>query len=253
MTTDASAPTRPFLSAQWRWLCVVNYAVDPALLAPFLPAGLAIDFFQEQTFVSLVGFRFLRTAVLGCPALCHRDFDEANLRFYVRRTVGDEVRRGVVFVCELVPKALVAWVARVVYHENYRTARMRSVVQPAEPNAVGRVRYEWDRGNEPCSLEAEFRGEPRALVPGSVDEFILEHYWGYVRRRTGQTAEYQVEHPPWKVWTPETFAFRGDPTPYYGERFARVLAGAPHSAVVAAGSDVAVRRGRILSPNPPHP
>ena len=44
-------------------------------------------------YVSLVGFRFLNTRVLGVSIPFHRDFDEVNLRFYVRRNIGSEVRR----------------------------------------------------------------------------------------------------------------------------------------------------------------
>jgi uncharacterized protein len=87
-----------FLTAEWRDLAILNYAVDEALLQPHVPAGTELDFFEGNTYISLVGFRFLNTRVLGIPVPLHRDFDEVNLRFYVRRVTGSEVRRGVVFV-----------------------------------------------------------------------------------------------------------------------------------------------------------
>ena len=34
----ANAPVRPFLTAEWRDLLMVNFAVDPSLLAPHVPA-----------------------------------------------------------------------------------------------------------------------------------------------------------------------------------------------------------------------
>ncbi len=40
-----------FLKAEWRHLAMLNYAVDPALLAPHLPAGCELDFFGGQTFL----------------------------------------------------------------------------------------------------------------------------------------------------------------------------------------------------------
>src|ERR1700732_1019484 len=98
---------------------MLNYAADPQVLMPRVPAGTELDFFDGQTFVSLVGFRFLDTKVLGIPIPFHRDFDEVNLRFYVQRNSGSEFRRGVVFIREIVPKRAIAAVARRVYNEKY--------------------------------------------------------------------------------------------------------------------------------------
>lgn len=246
VVTPKELPARPFLTAQWRWLAMLNYEVDPDSLHPYLPTGVDIDLFDGRAFVSLVGFRFLKTCVLGFGVPCHRDFDEVNLRFYVKREMEGETRRGVVFIREMVPKRMVAWVANRIYHENYRTVAMRSEVQPPQPGSPGRVSYAWD-GGSPCRLTATFAGNPTPLTPGSLPEFILEHYWGYTLRRDGMTAEYQVEHPSWNVWIPETAAIEGNVEPYYGAAFARVLRGPCHSALVADGSDIMVRRGRILS------
>src|ERR1700730_14672902 len=110
---------RTFLTAEWRNLAMLNYEVEPSLLSPFIPSGTEIDRWDDKTFVSLVGFRFLNTRVRGIPIPFHRNFEEVNLRFYVRRTVGDEVRRGVVFIKEIVPRWAIAAVARSVYNERY--------------------------------------------------------------------------------------------------------------------------------------
>ena len=106
-----------FLTAEWRYLAMLNYAVDPQVLLPRVPAGTELDFFDGQTFVSLVGFLFRDTRVLGLRIPGHQTFEEVNLRFYVRRgangrTVDGEVRRGVVFVREIVPRWAIAAVAR---------------------------------------------------------------------------------------------------------------------------------------------
>ena len=82
---------------------MLNYEVDPAILRPFVPAGCELDAWNGRTLVSMVGFRFLDTGVLGIPIPLHRHFDEVNLRFYVGRRPGDEWRRGVVFIKEIVP------------------------------------------------------------------------------------------------------------------------------------------------------
>lgn len=67
----------PFLTAEWRYLVMLNFVADPALLKPSVPLGTELDFHQGETFVSLVGFRFLRTRMLGLPIPLHRDFEES--------------------------------------------------------------------------------------------------------------------------------------------------------------------------------
>jgi uncharacterized protein len=124
-TKTGRDPARPFLTAAWHQLAMLNYEVDAALLAPYIPSGLEIDYWQGRTYVSLIGFRFLNTRVLGFPIPFHRSFDEVNLRFYVRR----EECRGVVFIREIVPRAAIALVARRVYGENYVSLPMRHQIE----------------------------------------------------------------------------------------------------------------------------
>src|SRR5262245_53035082 len=114
-----------FLTAEWRDLAMLNYEIDPAVLASRVPPGCELDTWDGRTFVSVVGFRFLRTRVLGVPVPFHVNFEEVNLRFYVRRKADSEWRRGVVFVKELVPRRAIALVARVAYGENYVAFPMR--------------------------------------------------------------------------------------------------------------------------------
>src|SRR5260370_15712914 len=119
-TTQMSPPKRVFLSAEWRDLVMLNYEVEPGLLKRYVPPGTTLDSFQRRTYISLVGFRFCRTKLLGrFPVPFHTDFDEVNLRFYVRRNEGGEDRRGVVFIAEVVPTCAIAATARLIYGENY--------------------------------------------------------------------------------------------------------------------------------------
>lgn len=71
---------KPFLTAEWQWLAMLNYEVPPEILVPWLPHGVELDPWQGRTLVSLVGFRFLNTRVMGLPVPGHRNFDEVNLR-----------------------------------------------------------------------------------------------------------------------------------------------------------------------------
>ena len=154
--------TAPFLTAQWRHLVMLNYEVDPALLTSRVPRGTELDVWNGRTFVSLVGFRFLDTRVLGWRIPFHTNFDEVNLRFYVRHRSGDEWRRGVVFVKEIVPRTAIALVARWAYNEQYVALPMRSEIElPSDSNAArGSMSYSWKWAGRWSELRAQVESEP---------------------------------------------------------------------------------------------
>jgi uncharacterized protein YqjF (DUF2071 family) len=236
-----------FLTAEWLDLAMLNYEIDPATLRARIPAGCELDSFAGRTYVSVVGFRFLRTRVLGMPIPFHVNFDEVNLRFYVRRAVAGERRRGVVFVKELVPRRAIAWVARVVYGENYVALPMRHEVTRQAASKPMRAAYRWKRGGRWEGLSVTCSGAP-ALAPEDAEEsFITEHYWGYARQPDGATIEYRVEHPRWRVWRAETAALECDVAALYGPEFVAPLSRAPATAFVADGSPVIVHRGHRLA------
>ncbi|HEX3147626.1 MAG TPA: DUF2071 domain-containing protein [Gemmataceae bacterium] len=238
-----SEPAVPgiFLTAEWRHLLMVNYVVDATVLAPLVPPGTELDLWQGRAYVSVVGFRFLRTKVLGVLVPFHRNFDEVNLRFYVRRKVEGEWRKGVAFVKEIVPKRAIAFVARTLYNENYVRMPMRSHV--AVP---GEVRYEWQHSGEWEGVSASVIGDGFMPDPAGEETFITEHYWGYAGQKDGSTVEYGVEHVPWRVWQCVAPKLTCRVDRLYGERFASYLVGPPVSAFVADGSPVIVRRGGRL-------
>src|SRR5262249_4301461 len=240
---ESQLARRPvFLTAEWRWLVMLNYDVEPALLAPRVPPGTELDTWNGRHAVSLVGFRFLRTKVLGLSVPFHREFEEVNLRFYVRRRAGTEWKRGVVFVRELVPRLALAAVARLVYHEPYSAVPMRHAIDPQ----AGRIAYSWRWGRAWYALSADAPDQAPLPSPGSAAEFITEHVGGYGRPRTGRTREYGVERPSWPVRTARRVRAAGAWSALYGTELGRVLEGTPRSAFVAEGSPVVVRRPTLL-------
>jgi uncharacterized protein len=195
-----------------------------------------------------VGFRFLRTCVLGVPVPGHRNFEEVNLRFYVRRHAPDRaVRRGVTFVRELVPRAAIAWMARLAYNEPYWALPMRSNAPSGPVDRPGRVAYQWRRRSEWEGIAATVVGPKTVPAEGSEAAFITEHYWGYTRQRNGLTAEYQVAHPRWAVWLGDSPELAADVATLYGPAFAPALERQPSSVYVAEGSPVTVYRPTYLT------
>lgn len=243
MSAKGSSDPGRFLDAEWRDLLMLNYEVAPEILRPRVPAGTELDSFEGRFYASLVAFRFANTRVLGCPIPFHRDFEELNLRFYVRRTVGAETRRAVVFVREVVPRRAIAAMARALYNEPYVALPMRSVVQGDPP----RVEYAWAQDGRWHTLAGRAQGTGRVPDDGTQEAFITEHYWGCTPRRRGGTFEYRVEHPRWRVWPAVDVQVAADLTGLYGASIAAALAG-PASAFIAEGSPVRVYRPTVLDP-----
>ena len=239
---------KPFLTASWTHLAMLNYEIDPGILAPHLPAGTELDRFHGRTYASMVGFLYAGTRVWGAAIPLHRSFAEVNLRFYVRRLGPEGWRRGVVFIKEIVPRRAVAFVARVLYDENFVALPMRHAITPREGDeeTPGRVEYRWRFAGQWERLAVETARPAAPAPPDSEAEFITEHYWGYTARRDGTTSEYRVEHPPWRVWQVSRAEFVCDVARFYGPQFAGPLAAAPTSAFLAEGSPVKVYRGQRL-------
>ena len=226
---------------------MLNYDIDAAILTPLVPSGTELDVTDHGALVSMVGFQFLNTRLLGIPVPFHGNFDEIDLRFYVRRRVEGQWRRGVVFIKEIVRKRAIAAVARWFYNENYVTARTCSAVAvpDARADCDGHVEYQWGDGVM-SSMSAAFAGLPNLPAAGSEQEFVTEHYWGYTRQRDGSSIEYQVDHPRWRVWPAANVQLSCDVEATYGREYEAALVGEPRSAMVAEGSAVVVHRGRRI-------
>ncbi|MBX2980119.1 MAG: DUF2071 domain-containing protein [Flavobacteriales bacterium] len=234
---------RAFLRAEWRKLAIANYAVHPKLLEPYLPFGTELDLWNGNCYVSLVGFMFQRTRVLGVPVPFHINFPEVNLRFYVRRKEGEEWRRGVVFIQEIVPRVALTLVANTLYGEHYRTLPMQHNWLQQDDQLT--VRYAW-RKSRWHAFTVTAQGDPVEMAEGSEAEFITEHYWGYTRLTPQHTNSYAVEHPRWKVYPVIGHSMDVDFGLIYGPNFADLRMQEPLSVMLAEGSPIVVRKGVSL-------
>ncbi len=234
-----------FLSAEWRKLILANYPIDPELLLPYLPKGTELDFFEDTCYVSLVGFLFLHTKVLGIPIPFHKNFEEFNLRFYVKRKTSEGWKRGVVFIKEIVPKRAIAYTAKAVYREPYVYMPMRHEILPTKENV--QVGYYFQHNNFWNKITVTAKNTPLDFAQNSVEEFITEHYWGYNRYSKGSTMEYEVAHPAWKMYPVTDFSIHIKFKELYGEKFASVLQSRPLSVLLAEGSEIVVRKGSKIT------
>jgi uncharacterized protein YqjF (DUF2071 family) len=234
------APTKimkKFLTAKWQDLVMANYEIEPSLLEEFIPKGTSLDLHEGKCFVSLVAFMFLDTRVQGFMVPFHINFEEVNLRFYVKRETKEETRRGVTFIKEIVPRMAIATVAKAFYGEPYEAWKM------SHAKEKNKLIYAWWKHDKSHHVKVKIGENLGVPAENSEGEFIIEHYWGYTKRGEDRTDEYKVEHPKWELFGIEDFEINADFGELYGERFWHLSSAKPHSIFMAKGSDISVYKG----------
>lgn len=226
-----------FLKAEWRKLLLVNYAIDPAILTPYLPAHTTIDTWNNKCYGSLVGFMFLNTRVQGIGFPFHKNFCEINLRFYVKYNGDGTWQRGVVFIKEFVPRSMVAFIANTFFKEHYAALPMRHNWEEKDKSLS--IKYSWKTGKW-NSMEVQTANTPVEISEGSEEEFITEHYYGYSKFSDTVSTEYKVEHPKWTVYPVEDYTMDVDFDKCYGRTWGFLNQAVPQSVFLAEGSVVSV-------------
>jgi hypothetical protein len=228
-----------FLSAKWENLIMANYAVDPQLLIPYLPAGVELDYHDGKTYVSLVGFLFKNTKLFSVPIPLLGTFEEVNLRFYVKRTEGSSVKRGVVFINETVPYKAVAWMANKLYKEHYTAVPTKS--QFKIDSKLKHIAYQWRAAGIWNTISVVAKNEVLPMKPGSIEEFIFENYYGFTKVSNFKTEEYQINHPSWLINEVQEYEIDCDFKTMYGTHFEHLSSTKPDSIMIAEGSAVSVK------------
>jgi uncharacterized protein len=228
-----------FMTAHWSNLIMANYSVDPALLKPYLPEKLELDLYNGLPYVSLVGFLFDKIKIFGTPVPGFGRFEEINLRFYVVRKDKNETRRGVVFIKEAVPNRLVAWLANNLYREHYISVPTRHIWnQTGTPQSI---EYQWKVNRRWNRMAVRTGAEPKILQPGSMEEFIFEHYYGYTKARQNLTEEYHILHPKWFTNDVSAYEIDCDFTGNYGKDFGFLQFQTPQSVLFSEGSAISIK------------
>jgi uncharacterized protein YqjF (DUF2071 family) len=233
-----------FLTAEWRKLAIANYAIDKNLLTRFLPVGTELDLWNDTCYVSLIGFLFKNTKLLGFSIPFHANFEEVNLRFYVKYKDGETVKRGVVFIKEIVPKFALSVVANTIYNENYETMPMTHSWSETEEDRT--VEYRWRCKNAWQSFSVRANKGLSEISAGTEAEFITEHYWGYARYSATKTNEYEVRHPKWAQYKVKDFKIDVDFALTYGVEFSCLNQQQPVSVMLAEGSDISVEGKKVI-------
>ncbi|GAA3778890.1 DUF2071 domain-containing protein [Flavobacterium ginsengiterrae] len=237
-----------FLNAQWKNLALFNYEVNREVLEKYVPAGTEIDIWNGKCYVSLVGFLFKETKVLGLKVPFHVDFEEVNLRFYVKRFENGEWKRGVVFIKEIVPKKAITFIANTWYQEHYETLKMKHEI--IENKNTNTFMYQWKNDKNWNTIQIETKNILSEIEVNSEAEFITEHYFGYTKIDEDSTFEYEVTHPRWEQFEVLNHQIDIDFQNTYGSDFAFLQNLKPTSVFLAKGSKIGVKNKRKLQITP---
>ena len=233
-----------FLSAKWNNLIIANYIISPEYLLKYLPVGTEIDIWEDKCYVSLVGFMFKDTKVLGFKIPKHTNFEEVNLRFYVKRFENGAWKRGVVFIKEIVPKNAITFIANSLYKEHYQTRKMRHQITENETSKL--FNYQWKVDGKWNTIKVETQKEYKEIEIDSEAEFITEHYFGYTKYNDNTTFEYEVKHPRWEQLEVKNCMVKVDFKKNYGADFEILQNAKPVSVLLAKGSQIKVENKKTI-------
>lgn len=190
-------PARPWLmTMSWHDLLFLHYRADPAALARTIPAGLTLDTFGGEAFVSVVPFRMSHVGPRGLNFLPGVSaFPELNVRTYV--TAGE--KRGVWFYSLDAASALAVEAARAFFHLPYLRALM--TCRRGDGEWVHYASERQDSRGEPARFSARYRGlgSPRRAAAGSLEEFLTDRYCLYSADRAGHIHRAHIHHAPWPL------------------------------------------------------
>jgi uncharacterized protein YqjF (DUF2071 family) len=235
-----------FLKANWENIIMANYVIDPEILMPFLPKGVELDLFDGKCYISLVGFMFKKTKLFNVPIPFFGNFEEINLRFYVKRTEENgSTKRGVVFINETIPYPIVAWIANKLYNEHYTVVPTKHEITTGKSSK--KVKFEWLLNKKWNSIAVTATIASEKMKQNSLERFIYEHYFGYTKIGENETEEYKLQHPSWKISEVISYAIDCDFELMYGRSFSILNYIKPEAVFIVDGSAVGIewKRNKI--------
>lgn len=228
-----------FLKANWENIIMANYEIDPEILIPFLPKGVELDLYNGKCYISFVGFMFKNTKLFNVPIPFFGNFEEINLRFYVKRTEENNItKRGVVFINETIPYPIVAWVANKLYNEHYTVVPTKHEIITEKSSK--KIKFEWLLNNKWNSIAVTSSNTSEKMTRNSLESFIYEHYYGYTKTAGNKTEEYKLQHPSWNISEVMDYKIECDFVAMYGKSFSVLNQKEPETVFIADGSAVGI-------------
>ncbi len=175
---------------QWLDLLFASWPIPAAVLRPLIPAGLELDLWQGEAYLSVVPFRMAGVGPVFLPV--GSSFAELNVRTYVKYGA----RAGVWFFSLDAASRVGVRLARRFFHLPYYDARM------SVESAGAGYRYTSERthrGAPPARLEMTYSPVgPAALAePGTLDDWLTARYSLFSADPRGRLYRGDVSHEPW--------------------------------------------------------
>lgn len=234
------------LTCEWRKLAFANYIVPPEVVEKYLPAHTKIDFFNGNCLVSLVGFEFRNVEMAGVKVPFYSDFEEINLRFYVKRFDGSKWRKGTVFISEIVNKSALGILANTLVRENYQILPTSKEIRETE-NELD-VKYSWTFKKEVQHFRVKSDKLASPYVQNSETDFTLDRLYGYGKIDEKTSNEYHINHSSWQTYTVKEYSIHVDFARQFGAEFSMLSSMTPHSVMLTEGSKVEIKGiSRIIS------
>lgn len=114
--------SRWVIEQKWSDLIFLNYAIEAQKIQERLPAGLEVDTFKGEAYLSIVPFKMSGVRFPYTPTLPFSNLLELNIRTYVKANG----RSGIYFFTLDTDHALAAFIARTFFHLPYRKVKLES-------------------------------------------------------------------------------------------------------------------------------
>ncbi len=247
-TTPSANDNKKLITAKFSELVAVNFQIDPKILEPRVPRGLELDFYNDETYVSLIAMMLRDVRVWGIPIHIATGFEEFNLRFYVRRKIGNEYRRGSCFIKDYVSSSAAAWILGSLYKADFHKIKMKHDNTGFDGNAetIPAVDYSWKVGSNWNRLRVKGLKPITDTGRDTRHGFFLDHNYEYGQRKS-KTLEYPTARPKWTIWNAAQASFQCDVKQLFGLEFAKTLGRRPASVFLSQGSDVTIYRPTTIN------
>ncbi len=177
----------------WQNLLFLHWRVEPTAIGALLPPGLHLDTFDGSAWLGVVPFFMRNVRPAGCPSVpVISEFLELNIRTYVFDKDGTP---GVWFFSLDCNQPVAVFIARTLFHLNYRGADMRASC------VGGRINYHSRLHGADWGVDFAYsaRGESAPAAPGSLEFFLVERYRLHSADRSGTIFRGSVYHAPYQI------------------------------------------------------
>ena len=216
---------RRLFRAEWREIVVVNFEIDPKILAPYTPPKTEIDFFNGIAFVSLIARTVKKVKPGNYPIFFSRPFEQIQLRFYVKRTGAEGERRGICLIKDYLPKRKLSLLMNRLFKHSFTQVPIQhdsTNFESTKPDDLPSAEYRWQINDHWNHIKVVARSQMRHQQKETKESFVLDHHWGYTQN-SGKTFEYYVEYPTWAMWDAQSGSFECDTEQVFGRRLLDII------------------------------